>query len=52
MVNLRLRISQEGKTLKEERLSLDTGDKNALASAVSAKLVELASQVPLERAKQ
>jgi hypothetical protein len=49
VVSLRLRIAREGETVKEDRLSLDAGDKNALAKAVSAKPVELAGQVPLER---
>ncbi len=51
-VSLRLRIEQTGKTVREERLSLSRADKNALASAVAAKLFELAGQVPLEGAKQ
>lgn len=52
MVSLRLRIEQAGKTVREERLNMDSADKAALASAVSAKLVELAGQVPLNSAKQ
>jgi hypothetical protein len=49
-VNLRLRIDQSGKTVKEERLNLSSADKNALASAVAVKLVELAAQVSLKGA--
>jgi hypothetical protein len=50
MVSLRLRIDQTGKIMKEERLKLSSADKNALASTVAAKLVELAGQVPLKGA--
>jgi hypothetical protein len=50
MVNLTLRIDQADNTLKEERLNLNSADKNALASTVAAKLVELARQVPLKGA--
>jgi WD40 repeat protein len=50
-VSLRLRIDQAGKTLKEEKLNLSSADKNALASAVAAKLVDMAGQVPLKGAK-
>ena len=50
MVSLRLRIEQAGKIVKEERLNLSSADKNALASTVAAKLVELAGQVPLKGA--
>jgi len=49
-VSLRLRIDQPGKTLGEERLSLSSADKNALASAVAAKLIDMAAQVPLKDA--
>jgi hypothetical protein len=46
LVNLTLRIDQADTTLKEEQLSLDSADKNALASAVAAKLVSMAGQIP------
>jgi hypothetical protein len=52
MVNLTLRIDQADNTLKEEQLNLSSADKNALASAVAAKLVDLAGQVPLKGANQ
>jgi WD40 repeat protein len=44
-VSLRLRIEQAGKTVREERLNLSSADKNALASAVAAKLVTMAEEV-------
>jgi WD40 repeat protein len=50
MVSLTLRIDQADNTLKEEQLNLSSADKNALASTVAAKLVELAGQVPLKGA--
>jgi WD40 repeat protein len=46
LVNLTLRIDQADTTLKEEQLSLDSADKNVLASAVAAKLVSMAGQIP------
>ena len=52
LVSLRLRIDQAGKKLREERLNLSSADKNALASAVAAKLVDMAGQIPPESAKQ
>jgi hypothetical protein len=52
MVSLRLRIERAGKTFGEERLNLSSADKNALASAVAAKLVDLAGQIPLKSANQ
>jgi hypothetical protein len=52
MVNLTLRIDQADNTLKEEQLNLSSADKNVLASAVAAKLVDLAGQVPLKGANQ
>jgi hypothetical protein len=51
MVNLTLRIDQADNTVKEEKLNLSSEDKGVLASAVAAKLVEMAGQVPLEGAK-
>jgi hypothetical protein len=45
-ISLRLRIEQAGKTVKEERLSLTSADKNALATEVAAKLVAMASDAP------
>ena len=47
-VSLRLRIDQAGKTLREEQLKLGSADKNALASAVATKLIDLAGQIPLK----
>jgi hypothetical protein len=52
MVNLTLRIDQSDNTLKEEQLNLSSADKNALASAVAVKLVDLAGQIPLKSANQ
>jgi len=52
MVTLTLRIDQADNTIKEDHLSLSITDKNALATAVAAKLVEMAGQVPLNAAKQ
>jgi hypothetical protein len=52
LVSLRLRIDQAGKKLREERLNLSSADKNALASAVAAKLVDMAGQIPPESAKR
>ena len=51
-VSLRIRIDQAGKTLREVRLHLSSGDKNALAKVVAAKLVTLAGEVPLEGVKE
>jgi len=50
--SLRLRIEQAGKTIREEKLNLSSGDKSALASTVAAKLVAMAGQIPLNAAKQ
>jgi hypothetical protein len=52
IVSLTLRIDQGDNTLKEESLNLSSADKNALASTVAAKLVELAGQVPLNGGNQ
>jgi hypothetical protein len=45
-VSLRLRIEQSGRTVKEERLTLSTEDKPALAAAIATKLATLASPNP------
>ena len=52
MVDLRLRIEQAGKMVKEEKLTLSSADKSALAIAVAAKLVAMAEQVPVEGATE
>lgn len=52
VVSLRLRIDRNGKTIEEDHLNLNSADKGALASAVAARLVELAAKVPAEDAKQ
>ena len=52
MVDLRLRIEQAGKMVKEEKLTLSSADKSALAIAVAAKLVAMAGQVPVEGATE
>jgi WD40 repeat protein len=51
-VNLRLRIEQAGKIIKEERLNLASADKNALATAVAAKLVAMSADAPHPPANQ
>ena len=50
IVHLKLRIKQGDKTIKEIELNLSNADKNILASAVAAKLVEMAGQIPLKSA--
>ena len=52
IVSLRLRIDRGDGTVTEEQLNMSSAEKNALASAVAAKLVDLAGQVPLKGAKQ
>jgi WD40 repeat protein len=52
MVTLNLRIDQEDNTIKEDTLTLSSADKSLLASAIAAKLVAMAGQVPLQGVKQ
>jgi hypothetical protein len=52
MAALTLRIDRADNTIKEDHLSLSIADKKALATAVAAKLAEMAGQVPLNAAKQ
>lgn len=51
IVSLRLRIDRAGKTLKEDRLNLTYANNNAVASAVTERLIDMAKRVPLEAEK-